>query len=87
MVWVIVGDLPPAYLVHEPGDSWQDALRGYVEEMQRWVDAVRANDPLEDVIPVKAAPTSEHADLLARRLSFMQSHLLDVDPDTVESDI
>src|SRR5262249_12740252 len=42
MVWVVVGDVPPAYIVHEPGDSWQDALAGYTSEMQRWVAAARA---------------------------------------------
>jgi len=87
MVWVVVGDLPPAYLVHEPGDSWQDALRGYVEEMELWVEAVRAGRPVDDVIPVNVAPTREHADLLASRLTFLRTRLVEVDPDTVESDV
>jgi hypothetical protein len=88
MVWVVVGDLPAAYLVHEPGDSWQDALAGYVEEMGRWVRAVQAGEtPGEDIIPVNVAPTPEHAELLASRLAFIHKRLVDVDPDSVESDI
>src|SRR4051812_46141723 len=39
MVWVVVGDIPTAYIAHEPGDSWQDALFGYVDEMERWIAA------------------------------------------------
>jgi hypothetical protein len=35
-VWVVVGDVPPAYLVYHVGDTWQDALRGCVREMQAW---------------------------------------------------
>ncbi len=88
MVWVVVGDLPPAYLVHEPGDSWQDALAGYVDEMGRWVAAIRTGEvPGEDIIPVNVAPTPEYAELLALRLAFIRSRLVDVDPDSVESDI
>ena len=87
MVWVVVGDLPSAYLVHEPGDSWQDALRAYVDEMEAWVAAVRAGASLEGVIPVRAAPTPEHADMLASRLEFIRTRLLDVDLDSVESDV
>jgi hypothetical protein len=87
MVWVVVGDLPSAYLVHEPGDSWQDALRSYVEEMEMWVEAVRAGGALDEVIPVSAPATPEYADMLASRLGFIRDRLVDVDPDSVESDV
>lgn len=87
MVWVVVGDLPPAYLAHEPGDSWQDALRGYVEEVALWVAAVRESSSLDEVIPVNVAPTAEHADMLASRLEFIRVNLVEVDPDSVESDV
>lgn len=88
MVWVVVGDLPPAYLVHEPGDSWQDALGAYVREMQIWVDTVRQGAvPGEDIIPVNAAPTKKNADFLESRLAFIQTRLVDADPDSVESDV
>lgn len=86
-VWVVVGDLPPAYLAFEEGDTWQDPLRGYAEEMQLWVDAVRAGDSLEDLIPVNVAPTPEHADLLARRLQFIRERLVSVDAASLESDV
>ena len=87
MVWVVVGDVPSAYLVHEPGDSWQDALREYVAEMNSWVTAVRTGTSLDDVIPVNAPPTMEYANMLASRLDFIQTRLVDVDPASVESDV
>ena len=32
--WVVVGDLPPAYLVCENAKDWYQALQRYIEEMQ-----------------------------------------------------
>jgi hypothetical protein len=87
MVWVIVGDLPPACIVHEPGDLWQDALTGYVSEMERWIEAVRAGTSLDNIIPVNVLPSRESADMLASHLDFIRSRLLDVDPDSVKSDV
>jgi|SRR6185312_16157619 len=87
MVWVVVGDLPPAYLAHEVDDSWQDALRGYVEEMSVWVEAARSGSSLDDVIPVNVPPTPEYADMLASRLDFIRTRFVEVDPDSVASDV
>jgi hypothetical protein len=88
MVWVVVGDLPSAYIVHEPGDSWQDALIGYVTEMRRWVDAVKAGEhPGVNTIPTNMPQTFESAAALETRLDFIQSRLLDVDPSTVKNDV
>jgi hypothetical protein len=75
-LWVIVGDLPSAYLVCDDAPSWRDALEGYVEEMRRWVEAVRAGESLEDIIPISAEPTAQHADMLAGRLDFIERHLI-----------
>lgn len=71
-LWVVVGDLPPAFLVCDDAPDWPGALRGYVYEMQRWVDAVRAGDSLEKIIPVNVAPTLEYADMLESRLGLIQ---------------
>jgi hypothetical protein len=86
-VWGVVGDVPPAYLVLEEGDSWQDALRGYAAEMQRWVDAVRAGESRDDVIPVNVPPTEELAAMLGSRLKFIRDQLVTVDPASLESDV
>jgi hypothetical protein len=85
-VWVVVGDLPPAYIAYELDDTWQDALRGYVDEMQLWVDAVREDESLDDLIPVNVPATPEYAEMLAKRLAFLRDQLIDVDPNTLEGD-
>lgn len=79
-LWVVVGDGPPAFLVCDDAPDWHSALRCYVREMQRWVDAVRSESGLDDVIPVNVAPTLEHADMLSRRLGFIQDHVIDGKP-------
>ena len=75
-LWVVVGDLPPAYLVTEDAPTARDALTGYVDEMSRWVAAARAGAPVGDLIPVNVPPTPENADLLERRLVFLRDTFL-----------
>lgn len=76
-LWVIVGDLPLAFLVCDNAPDWKGALRCYVYEMQRWVDAVRAGQTLNGIIPVNVSPTNEHADMLSSRLGYIRDHLID----------
>ena len=76
-LWVVVGDIPPAYLVTDDAPTWRDALRGYVAEMSRWVHAVRHGLPLDDVIPVEAETTPEHAEMLASRLAFIETEIIE----------
>jgi|SRR5689334_4988307 len=85
-LWVVVGDIPPAYLVLDESPTWREALRGYVAEMSRWVHAVKHGLPLDDVIPVAADPTQEHADMLASRLAFIESEIIEAAGGEVESD-
>ena len=82
-LWVIVGDLPPAYLVTDDAPNPAAALDRYIGEMERWVAAVEAGDSFADVIPVEtpggAEPlerTPERADDLARRLRFLDEEIL-----------
>jgi hypothetical protein len=85
-LWVVVGDLPPAYLVLDESPTWREALRGYIAEMSRWVHAVRHGLPLDDVIPVAAEPSAEHADMLAGRLAFIETEIIEAAGGEVESD-
>jgi hypothetical protein len=85
-LWIVVGDIPPAYLVLDDAPTWRDALRGYVAEMSRWVHAVKGGQPLDDVIPVAVAPSLEHAEMLAGRLAFIQTEFIEAAEGEVESD-
>jgi hypothetical protein len=67
-LWVVVGDVPPAYLVTEANLTPDLALDSYIREMNKWVSAARAGRPVQDLIPVGVPPTQENAAALGRRL-------------------
>lgn len=75
-LWIVVGDLPSAYLVVEPDDSPTQTLERYSELMEEWIAAVRDGRSLRDVYPVSAEPTPENADLLERRIAFLLAEII-----------
>jgi hypothetical protein len=75
-VWVVVGDLPPLYLVTDDIDTPEEALTAYIDHRRAWVDAVRANHSVAHLAPVDVEPTREWATALARRLDML-AELLD----------
>jgi len=75
-LWVIVGDLPHAYLVTDRASSPTRALEVYCELMEDWIRAVRQGDDLRMVFPVMAPPTSMNADLLERRIAFLRNEII-----------
>jgi hypothetical protein len=76
-LWIVVGDLPPAYLIADGNPTWQRAIAGYIDEMQRWVDAAKTGAPVDDLIPVNTPPTTEYAAMLESRLRTLSETLLD----------
>jgi hypothetical protein len=76
LLWVIYGDIPPAYLVVDEFPTPLDALRTYIELMEEWIAAVREGTSIEDCIPVNMAPIRENADALETRLSFFKREFL-----------
>jgi len=87
VLWVIVGDLPPAYLTVDPDADWQAVLEAYVREMDLWVHAVQRGESLDEVIPVNVPPTIENASLLASRLHFLRTRLLTGTLESLPSDV
>lgn len=75
-IWVIVGDIPPAYISSEFAKSPKEALEGYIAEMAAWVEAVEKGESVDDLIPVSGAPTQANAAALRSRLSFIESRIL-----------
>ena len=75
-IWVVVGDLPPAYLSSEYANSPKDALDGYMGEMLAWVEAVESGNSTDDLIPNNGAPTLANARALRSRLEFLSREIL-----------
>jgi hypothetical protein len=76
LLWVVAGDIPPAYLMTDDAPTPQQALGAYVEEMSTWVAAVREGRSVEDLIPVNVEPTKKNAERLAKRLEFISEQFL-----------
>ena len=77
VLWVIVGDLPSAYLVTDDSPTAEAALRTYIDLMNEWVGAVKKGDSVDKLIPVNVAPNAEHARMLESRLRFLRERVLE----------
>jgi hypothetical protein len=75
-LWVVVGDLPPAYIVVEDNPTAADVLDAYCFEMEAWVEAVENGESVEELIPVNAPATLEYAEQLSGRLKYLRSTIL-----------
>jgi hypothetical protein len=71
-IWVVYGDVPPAYLVTDVCKTPSQALEGYVEEMLKWVELAKQGRSSRDVIPVNVPATPENAANLETRLKLLQ---------------
>jgi hypothetical protein len=75
-VWVVVGDIPPAYLVADESRTPGEALRNYIDAMREWVVAAESGRYVEDLIPVNVPPNREMALALKKRLDFLEREVV-----------
>jgi hypothetical protein len=75
-IWVVVGDVPSAYIATQAADTPGAALDAYIGAMEEWVEAARSGSSVADLIPVGVPPTEQYAELLARRLEFLDREIL-----------
>ncbi|HEX4145450.1 MAG TPA: hypothetical protein VHY91_18235 [Pirellulales bacterium] len=75
-LWVVVGDVPSAYLVTEHATDPPSALSVYCDLMDQWTRAVVRGSPLDDVFPVAAHPTLENATTLTSRTKFIREEII-----------
>ncbi len=58
-LWVVVGDIPPAYIVTDDAPTAVLALNAYMRELRKWIEAAKSGDSIDDLIPVNAPATPE----------------------------
>ena len=75
-LWVIVGDLPPAYVTTDDAPNPAAALDAYIGEMEQWVEAARSGRSVENLIPVNVPPTPEYVQKLSKRLQMLDDLVL-----------
>lgn len=74
-LWVVVGDIPPLYLVTESASTPAMALSCYAEIMMTWAEAAISQNRQEGLPPVAAPFTVENGNSLRRRLNFIENYL------------
>jgi hypothetical protein len=77
-IWVLVGDLPPAYLTCDECKNPWEALDGYIGAMQAWVEAAKAGRPTKGLIPVNVEASPESAEALNTRLLFLDERIMPI---------
>ena len=74
-IWIVVGDIPYAYLPLEDAETPAIAFKKYLLGMGRWVEMVRqgrSETPDDGVPPVRVPTTPEWADKIERRLHTLR---------------
>ncbi|TQV80787.1 hypothetical protein [Denitrobaculum tricleocarpae] len=75
--WVLVGDLPPLYILYMPIADGLDALRCYVGVYQTWLKRFDAGLPLEEIADLKVPHDEEHAEMLRVRAKLLTEFFLE----------
>ena len=77
-IWIVVGDIPSAYLVTDACPSPKEAFEGYIWEMRKWVALAKQGRTSRDVIPVNAPATPEWAETLEGRLNALEQKIIPI---------
>lgn len=75
-IWVIVGDIPSAYLTIDECPNPATALDGYIGAMLEWVEAAQKGNSVAKLIPVNVPATKENSNKLKTRLNFFDERIL-----------
>jgi hypothetical protein len=75
-VWIIVGDLPPAYLGFHGFPSPRAALLLYIEGVEEWLAASPEERASGDLIPIEVPPRPELIEMLSGRAARLRSAVL-----------
>jgi hypothetical protein len=70
-IWIVVGDIPPAYLPISDCKSPREVFKTYIRGMTKWIEFARegrSGTPEDGVPPVNLPATPEWADRLSQRL-------------------
>jgi hypothetical protein len=89
-IWIVVGDIPSAYLPLQDAKSPAEVFKTYLWGMSKWVEYARsgAKQPAgRDVPPVNVPPTPEWAETLERRLNSLRLIIQPFFDDAGESNV
>jgi hypothetical protein len=73
-MWIVVGDVPPAYIPLQDCGTSREVFDSYIDGMKRWVEFAREGrtaTPEDCVPPVNVPPTRQRAESLDARLRLL----------------
>jgi hypothetical protein len=76
-LWIIVGDLPPMYLDTVGVRTIKEVLKLYVELSKDWIKHVKSGQSVEECYPFNAKPTVSMAEILEKKISFIENAIID----------
>ena len=93
-LWVVVGDVPPAYVVVDEAPNPASALDGYQGLVRQWIDAAENGEDVSHLMPLESdvlsgellSPTPRNAEALRSRLDAIQLLILDFHQDDLRDD-
>lgn len=74
-IWIVVGDIPAAYLPLEDARSAREVFHHYMQGMMKWVQLARQGKEgtaQDGIPPVKVPATPEWADKVEKRLHWLR---------------
>ena len=77
-LWVVVGDLPPAYIVIDDCKTPSKALAAYVAEVSKWVELAKYGRSAKRFIQVNQQATPENAAAVENTLKFLSQVLVPI---------
>ncbi len=75
-LWVLVGDLPWAYIDIESTTLPSQVLERYVEGAIRWVEYAKSGNPDDPQAPLDLPRTMENAEKLETSVAFLKQHMI-----------
>jgi len=75
-LWVVFGDVPPAYLVTDSCKTPSQALEGYMGEIMKWISLAKEGRTSKEVIPVYVPATPENAAEVEGRMKFIKEVII-----------
>ena len=75
-VWIVVGDIPPAYIDIQSATNKLEVLEIYVNLMEEWISNVEQGKSIENCFPINVEPTLKYANMLSSRISIIKSDFI-----------
>ena len=76
-LWVVFGDLAPAYFSGQGLLDWRSVLALYVERAERWAKDILSGGDGEDILPIQPPSDAATAMALLKRLGVLRDILAD----------